>query len=133
MANALIADALPLLLAMLEDPSPPWFTTYATPAGAIRHMAQGTHENIESVIAAGMLPVLVQSLERDPETAAEAAWALCNMANGHQKCKDAVLQAGTVTVHLMFHNSRRLLCTKYTAYISAQHAHKQGRLASPSS
>lgn len=112
MANALVADALPLLLAMLEDPDPALCSSYATAAGAIRHMAQGTHENRESVIAAGVLPVLVQSLERDPETAAEAAWALCSMANGHQKCKDAVLQAGTVTVHLLLCDTGRLLCMK---------------------
>lgn len=82
--------------------------------GSRSHLAYsaGTHKNRESVIGAGMFPVLVQSLNRDGETAAEAAWALCNMANGDQKCKDAVLQAGTVTVRLVFCDSKRRLCVK---------------------
>ncbi len=70
-----------------------------------------------------MLPVLVQSLNRDGETAAEAAWALCNMANGDQKCKDAVLQAGTVTVRLVFCDSKRAAVCEDTRHTSVHSMH----------
>ncbi len=123
-ANALIAGALPLLLAMLEDPDPAWYVRGCVrAAGAIRHIAQGTHENRESVIAACVLPVLVQSLDRDREIAAEAAWALCNMASGDQKCKDAVLQAGTVTVRLIFCDSKGAAVYEGTRHTSVHSMH----------
>lgn len=82
-ANALIAGALPLLLAMLEDPDPAWYVRGCVrAAGAIRHIAQGTHE-----------------------------------------CKDAVLQAGTVTVRLIFCDSKGAAVYEGTRHTSVHSMH----------
>lgn len=96
-ANALLAGALPLLLAMLRKPD--FLQSYQYAAGAVRHMTHGTQQNKDAVVAAGALPALVEMLYEHEDTAAEAAWALCNITDGHEKYKAAVLQAGMVNAH----------------------------------
>jgi len=62
---------------------------------------------IDDLIQSGILPILVESLDRDdaPDIQFEAAWALTNIASGTSQQTQAVVNAGAVQSFLKLLNS----------------------------
>ncbi|KAK9869897.1 hypothetical protein WA026_003617 [Henosepilachna vigintioctopunctata] len=68
---------------------------------------------IDALIASGIIPILVQCLERydNPSLQFEAAWALTNIASGTALQTNKVVQAGAVPLFLkLLHSNHQNVC-----------------------
>lgn len=102
------AGALPLLVAMLRsDHGDPYhlrevdyvdrYNVRQVAAKALKHLAKGSQQSKDAVIAAGALPLLVTMLRSDrPNVRDVAVGVLGCVANGSQQSKDAVVAAGAL-------------------------------------
>ncbi|XP_042884528.1 importin subunit alpha-3-like [Penaeus japonicus] len=73
-----------------------------------RHLLSSPRPPVNQLIAAGILPPLVQCMARQdaPELQLEAAWAVTNIASGKSKHTNAVVDAGAIKILIQLLSSK---------------------------